>query len=180
MYDPKLAGIVKFRHVTDGLSNTVAMSEELLGNGYSTGGGGASGVATVISGATPPVAPALQVLNLTTSQTSGGPYTDANDTSPSTCVVGAGGFWSGIRSAKWLNGHYGDTLYNHGLTPNSSAFDCGNTSHSSGLTAARSRHTGGVHILLCDGAPRFVSNTINLAVWQGLGSRAGGEVLGEY
>jgi prepilin-type N-terminal cleavage/methylation domain-containing protein len=180
MYDPKLLGIVKFRNVTDGLSNTVAMSEELLGDGYSSGGGGASGVATVISGSTPPVAPALQVLNLTTSQTSGGPYTDANDTSPSTCVVGAGGFWSGIRGAKWLNGHYGDTLYNHGLTPNSSEFDCGNTGHSSGLTAARSRHTGGVHILLCDGATRFVSNSINLSVWQSLGSRAGGEVVGDY
>ncbi|MBS0267133.1 MAG: DUF1559 domain-containing protein [Planctomycetes bacterium] len=180
MYDPKLAGIVKFKSVTDGLSNTAAMSEQLLGNGYAAGGGGASGVATVISGSTVPADPALQVLNLTVSQTSGGPYTDAKDTSPANCVVGATGFWSGIRGAKWLNGHYGDTLYNHGLAPNAKAFDCGNTSHSSGLTAARSRHPGGVNILLCDGSTRFVSNSVNLAVWQGLGSRAGGEVLGEY
>src|SRR5262249_2960938 len=129
---------------------------------------------------TPPVSASQQVLNLTTSQTSGGPYTDTNDTSPSTCVVGAAGFWSGIRGAKWLNGHYGDTLYNHGLTPNSSAFDCGNTSHSSGLTAARSRHMGGVHVLYCDGSARFISNSIDASIWRGLGSRAGGEVLSDY
>jgi prepilin-type N-terminal cleavage/methylation domain-containing protein len=176
MYDPKLAGIVKFRDVTDGLSNTAAMSEELLGNGYSVGGDGSSS----IPGSTPPASPILQVLNLTTNQPSGGPYTAANDTSISTCVVGATGFWSGIRGARWLNGHYGDTLYNHGLTPNSSQFDCGNTSHAVGLTAARSRHTGGVHVLLCDGAARFVSNNVDALIWQGLGSRAGGEVLGDF
>lgn len=180
MYDPKLAGIVKFRDVIDGLSNTVAMSEQILGNGSTAGGGGAAGVSTVISGSTPPTRPAQQVLNLTVSQPSGGPYTAANDTSPANCVVGASGFWSGTRGAKWLNGHFGDTLYNHGLTPNSFEFDCGNTSHSSGLTAARSRHTGGVHALMCDGSTRFVSDFIDVSIWQALASRAGGEVIGEY
>ena len=176
MYDPKLAGIVKFRDVIDGMSNTVAMSEELLGNGSAAGGDGSSSM----SGALPVVDPKLQVLNLTTSQTSGGPYTAANDTSPSTCVVGAAGFWSGIRSAKWLNGHYGDTLYNHGLNPNSLQFDCGNTSHSSGLTAARSRHIGGVHVLMCDGSTRFINENIYLPLWQGLATRAGSEILGDF
>jgi type II secretory pathway pseudopilin PulG len=176
MFDPKLVGIVRFRDVSDGVSNTVAMSEELLGNGYAIGGDGTAS----ISGASQPKSGFLQVLNLTTSQTSGGPYTAANDTSPSACVVGATGFWSGIRGAKWMNGHFGDTLYNHGLPPNSWEFDCGNTSHSSGLTAARSRHTGGVHVLLCDGATRFVSDSVDDLVWQGLATRAGGEVVSDY
>lgn len=180
MFDPKLAGIVRFSDVQDGLSNTVAMSEQILGNGYALGGGGAIGVATVITGAAAPVSPNQQVLNLTTNQVSGGPYTAANDTSPTTCVVGTTGFWSGIRGARWMNGHYGDTLYNHGLPPNSSEFDCGNTSHAVGLTAARSRHTGGVQILLCDGSARFVSNNINFAIWQGMATKAGGEVPGEF
>ena len=169
MYDPKLAGIVKFRDLSDGLSNTVAMSEELLGDGPAAAAG--SGAASSN--------PTLEVLNLSTSQTSGGPYTAANDTSPGTCVAGAG-TWSGIRGAKWLNGHYGDTLYNHGLTPNSRQFDCGNNSHSSGLTAARSRHTGGVHVLMCDGSARFVSDNIDYVLWQSLASRAGGEVIGDF
>lgn len=176
MYDPKLASVVKFRDVTDGLSNTVAMSEQTLGSGSAAGGDGTAS----IPGSTTPVNPTLQVLNLTIAQTSGGPYTDAKDTSPTNCVVGASGFWSGLRGAKWMNGHFGDTLYNHGLTPNAKVFDCGNTSHSSGLTAARSRHIGGVHILLCDGSTRFVSENINLDTWRGLATRAGGEIAGDF
>ena len=64
--------------------------------------------------------------------------------------------------------------------PNSLEFDCGNTSHSSALTAARSRHTGGVHVLLCDGSTRFVSNNIDGLVWQGLATKSGGEVVADY
>src|SRR4029077_11424371 len=79
MFDPKLSGIVKFRDVLDGMSNTVAMSEQLFGNGYAIGGGGVR----LIPGSPPPANPALQILNLTTNQPSGGPYSAANDTSPS-------------------------------------------------------------------------------------------------
>lgn len=45
---------------------------------------------------------------------------------------------------------------------------------------ARSFHTGGVNVLLLDGSVRFVSDTITPAVWRGLGTREGGEVLGEF
>lgn len=44
----------------------------------------------------------------------------------------------------------------------------------------RSRHTGGVHILLCDGATRFVSENVDLTLWRGLGTVSGSEILGEY
>jgi len=43
--------------------------------------------------------------------------------------------------------------------------------------APRSRHPGGVNILFCDGSVKFLKNTVNLSVWQGLGSITGGEVL---
>lgn len=102
------------------------------------------------------------------------------DTSPTACVVGAAGNWVNIRGAKWLNGHYGDTLYNHGLPPNSPTFDCKNSSNNAGLTAARSRHEGGVTVLLCDGSCRFISENISLGIWQGLATRMAGEVLGEF
>ncbi len=47
--------------------------------------------------------------------------------------------------------------------------------------SARSRHTGGVNVALCDGSVRFISNSIDLATWQGLSSANGGEVLsGNY
>jgi len=42
---------------------------------------------------------------------------------------------------------------------------------------ARSYHHGIVHSLLMDGSCRPVSNTIDLNVWRGLGTRARGEVL---
>ena len=102
------------------------------------------------------------------------------DTSPTNRVVGASGSWAGIRGAKWMNGHFGDTLYNHGLAPNSKTFDCGNNSHNAGLTAGRSRHTGGVHILRADGSTTFVGNSVDLATWQAIATRSGGEVFGEY
>lgn len=173
MMDVKLLGVVRFRDVADGLSNTVAMSEQTLGNGYAQGGNGSGS----IPASTPPIDPARQVLNLTASQNDAITGTDPNAT---TCVVGAAGSWSGIRGAKWLNGHYGDTLYNHGLSPNSRMFDCGNNSHNAGFTAARSRHAGGVHGLKCDGSVRFFSENIDLALWRAAATRNGGEVSSEY
>ncbi|MGQ0635454.1 MAG: DUF1559 family PulG-like putative transporter [Planctomycetaceae bacterium] len=150
---------VRFRDVTDGLSNTVCFSEHTLGVGGrpSSPAGG------------PPANPQGEVLELTGAT----PTTDAS------CVPGPG-VWSGLRGAKWMNGHYGDTLYNHYYSPNSRQFDCGNGSHNFGLTAARSRHTGGVTVLLSDGSARFVSESVNLALWRGLATRAGGEVAGEF
>ena len=75
---------------------------------------------------------------------------------------------------------YGDTLYNHFYSPNSKQFDCGNGSHNYGLTAARSRHIGGVTTLLGDGSVRFVGDNVDLAIWRGSATRSGGEVLGEF
>jgi prepilin-type N-terminal cleavage/methylation domain-containing protein/prepilin-type processing-associated H-X9-DG protein len=45
---------------------------------------------------------------------------------------------------------------------------------------ARSRHPGGVNISLCDGSIRFLTNNINLAVWQALGTMNGGESGGDF
>jgi len=42
---------------------------------------------------------------------------------------------------------------------------------------ARSRHPGGTNALICDGSVRFFKDSINLANWQALSTRAGGEVL---
>ena len=46
--------------------------------------------------------------------------------------------------------------------------------------SSRSRHTGGVQSLQCDGSVRFFSENIDLSIWQGLTTRAGGETLGAY
>ncbi|RLS56484.1 MAG: DUF1559 domain-containing protein [Planctomycetota bacterium] len=149
---------VRFRDVTDGMSNTICFSEQTLGIGGNPSSTGAS-----------PQNAEGEVLELI----------GATSTTDVTCVSG-GGTWSGLRGAKWLNGHYGDTIYNHYYGPNSRQFDCGNRSHNYGLTAARSRHEGGVQSLLCDGSVRFTSENVDMIVWRALSTRAGGEIFGEF
>lgn len=45
---------------------------------------------------------------------------------------------------------------------------------------ARSYHTGGVHTTMADGAVRFISNNIDVNVFNSLGTRNGGEVVGDF
>jgi len=45
---------------------------------------------------------------------------------------------------------------------------------------ARSHHEGIVHALLMDGSVRSVSENVDRQAWQHLGTRAGGEVIGEF
>ncbi len=146
---------VRFADVTDGTSHTAIFSESVQGDG-----------ADVV-----PTTPAQQLRR--TIELPLGTTTDAaNCTAAST--------WSGQRSAKWINGHYADTLYNHFYGPNSLTPDCNNGWHNMARTAARSLHPGGVHLALGDGKVRFVSENIHLGTWRALATRSGGEVVGVY
>jgi prepilin-type N-terminal cleavage/methylation domain-containing protein/prepilin-type processing-associated H-X9-DG protein len=42
---------------------------------------------------------------------------------------------------------------------------------------SRSRHPGGIHVVMCDGSGRFLSESIELLPWRGMSSRAGEETL---
>ncbi len=44
----------------------------------------------------------------------------------------------------------------------------------------KSKHTGGAHFLLCDGAVRFISQNIDQLTYQKVGARADGLVVGEF
>ena len=82
----------------------------------------------------------------------------------------------------WASGELRCASYNHFYPPNASSFDCVNNDLTN-ITAfawrgARSRHSGGVNLLVGDGSVRFVANGIGLPAWQALATRAGGEVLG--
>lgn len=48
------------------------------------------------------------------------------------------------------------------------------------VVTSRSHHVGIVQALLGDGAVRSISSNISLVTWRALGSRSGGEVLGEF
>lgn len=57
----------------------------------------------------------------------------------------------------------------------------GTTNGSDHTAAARSRHTGGVNVLLCDGSVRFVDQSVNLATtWRPLVTIAGEETIGDF
>jgi len=43
-----------------------------------------------------------------------------------------------------------------------------------------SPHSEGLHMVMADGSVRFVSEAINLSIWQNLGSMADGNSIGEY
>jgi prepilin-type processing-associated H-X9-DG protein len=47
-------------------------------------------------------------------------------------------------------------------------------------SAYGSRHTGGMNAAVADGSVRFVRSTVTGPVWQAAGTRAGGEVPGEW
>lgn len=143
-----------FAEVRDGSSNTAAFSESILGLGLASVG-------------PTPADPRREVLEVP-----GG-----NDPTPAACAAGAG-VWSGKRGGKWLDGHYGNTLYNHYYVPNPREWDCGNGSHNKALSTARSYHPGGVNLGLCDGSVRLIANTVDLTTWRALATREGGEPLG--
>jgi prepilin-type N-terminal cleavage/methylation domain-containing protein/prepilin-type processing-associated H-X9-DG protein len=150
--------------ISDGLSNTVAFSESLLGTG---------GTVEPPTTATPLTDASRQVLTLT-----GGTTTD--DTTCAAGINNSGAYFSNYRGAKWINGHYADANYNHHLLPNDPRPDCSNASHNPGQAAARSLHTGGVNVVLGDGSVRFVSNSVNPSVWTALATRAGNDIVGDF
>ncbi len=95
------------------------------------------------------------------------------------------------RGSRWLYGAPGHSMYNHIRPPNDPDIDCrGGLPHSNRTNywwdrlslnvAARSRHTGGVNALFCDGHVAFVSDGVDTGVWQALGSRGLGEVVGDF
>jgi prepilin-type N-terminal cleavage/methylation domain-containing protein/prepilin-type processing-associated H-X9-DG protein len=45
------------------------------------------------------------------------------------------------------------------------------------INGARSKHSGGVNVGMCDGSVRFVKNSVNLVTWMALGSTQGGEIV---
>ncbi len=142
--------------VTDGLSNTVAFSEHLAGDGNNS-------------------------LSTFTDTFQPGTFPANADEARRDCLavntqdLSKQGF-SNV-GAPWLRAYHSTTLYYHVLGPNerSCMFPPGRIA-----TTASSRHTGGVMAAACDGSVQFVGSSIDLAIWRALGTRNGGEANAEF
>ena len=77
----------------------------------------------------------------------------------------------------WLQGYHSTTSYWHTAPPNtrSCMFPPSRI-----MTTANSNHSAIVNVCLCDGSVRSVNNSIGIATWRALGTRNGGEVLGDF
>jgi len=153
----------KPRDITDGLSNTIAFSETTLGPG-SPGPDG-----YVVS--SPPADNGEVWAALMPWEASA--LSDAACESATAFGVTRGNTWA---ATSHLSG-----FFNTYLPPNSRRSDCIiHYSFSPGWVAARSRHAGGVNVMLADGSVRFASESIDLSVWRALSTRDGGEAVSEY
>jgi prepilin-type processing-associated H-X9-DG protein len=157
---------LRIADVTDGLSNTAAMSESLLGDGDENASGPMPGDPQLVYAYT-------------------GFGTPLSDSACANATL-----WNveNRRGFMWASGEMRCASYNHYYTPNAPIYDCVTNDTTPGVgiytavafRAARSRHPGGVNVLLGDGSVHFVSQSVDLGVWRALATRAGGEVAGDY
>ncbi len=154
----------KITDITDGTSNTAAMSESTLGEGPESATGVLPGDPQTV----------YAYLN------GGTPLTE------SACASATRWNVDRRRGFMWATGEIRCASYNHYYLPNAPVYDCVTNDYTPGagiytavgFRAARSKHPGGVNLLLADGSARFVANSISLATWRGLSTRVGGEVPG--
>ncbi len=141
--------------VTDGTSNTAALSERVIGDFSSAistpktdnygPGTSPAGFVDAIAGCN-----ALNVTNLS--------YQNLN-----------------VDGAPWAFASNCETIYRHATVPNSRS--CMYPANWRILLSASSNHPGGVNATFADGSVRFVKDSISLVTWQALGTRNGGEVI---
>jgi len=151
--------------ITDGASNTVFMSESLLGEGPEK----TTNAAEVDSRRD------YSFFTLA-------PLTDAICNKPVAYNI------SNRRGFSWANGEYRCALYNHYYPPNYGQFDCigvpifGTVEKryaGYGWRTARSEHPSAVNVLLGDGSVRPLRDQIDGVAWRGLATRAGGESVSD-
>jgi prepilin-type N-terminal cleavage/methylation domain-containing protein len=142
----------RFSEITDGLSNTGFYAERIVGDALT---GVVSPIADVFFDPGAPLTPAdalAQCLALNI-------YNPANQIPM-------------IMGVPWIDGQH---IFLHVSTPNTRS--CGFFIVNRAVMPPSSYHPGGVNMLSGDGSVRFIKNSINLQIWQALGTRNGGEVI---
>jgi prepilin-type N-terminal cleavage/methylation domain-containing protein/prepilin-type processing-associated H-X9-DG protein len=149
---------VNFADITDGLSNTAAMSEKLKGD-FSN---------AIVTDRT-------DTILIPDFPSTPDAWNASCDGLTPAYVNDLANQGSSDIGQEWLRAYHSDTPYYHTNLPNHRSCK----PHQLGgrvATLANSAHANGVNVLLCDGSVRFVPNSISLFAWRAMGTRAGGEV----
>jgi prepilin-type processing-associated H-X9-DG protein len=85
------------------------------------------------------------------------------------CPAPAGASWRGDAGSSWAESSWRSTLYNHAMKPGASP-SCIEAGGAAAFMGTSSGHSGGVNVLLFDGAVRTVSPTVDLRIWKALGT----------
>jgi prepilin-type N-terminal cleavage/methylation domain-containing protein len=159
-------GVVRPQDIADGLSTTLAAAEVKAFTAYLRDGGNPANL-----GAPIPDSPAA--------------------------LAALGGTLKTDGHVEWVDSRTNHTGFTTVFTPNTMVpyasagmtYDIDLTTQREGKSAtqltyaavtARSYHSGMVQVLLMDGSARPVQNSVSLAVWRALGTRSGGEVVGDF
>ncbi len=180
---------VKFNHVTDGLANTVIMSEAVRSMGldqtlpagelpirpYTMTLNGSSGVSTALGSV-----PGMEAV--------GAPWSNYVNSAGMIENPDVKSFWSGFsnwrggsspalrgRGMSWAFTGAINSMTNGYLTPNHSTPDI--VTHWTGYFAPRSYHTGGAFLLFADNSVHFVTDSIDENLHRDLHSANGREVI---
>ncbi len=146
-------GVRRCAEFTDGLSNTIALSEKPIGS----------------TGTYSPFRDWLDTWEA--QEPDAWVRLCASQTETTHAAFDAGRTWM-------LDGGFYTHFYCV-LAPNSLIPDCGNggIANGRGLFTARSYHPGGVNAVMADGSVRWFSSSIEMGTWRALGTRNGGEIL---
>ena len=174
----------RIRDITDGTSNTIAMSEMQIGlnsGAYVAGAPNRFNWHRVVTGSALRGARGARFDGrIAADRTAINTYYNA-------CLAtyDSGGGWDGASDEQgrfWASGRvYWGPWHTTLVRPNA-GHSCDNDASVTDMSVKEpsSYHTGGVQVLLADGSVKFTSENIDQGVWMGAGSINLGETLGEW
>ncbi|MCA9157487.1 MAG: DUF1559 domain-containing protein [Pirellulaceae bacterium] len=162
---------IKLRDFTDGTSSTALVSERLINNAVGTSGP----FGTTMQGSSKPATTSFCAGAGSSNRRLGDWVTYCNGVSV------ADPTYSLPHGRSWISGWtLASNLYMHVMPINTR--NChlyGGEDDGSNIVTASSNHVGGAQLCFVDGHVQFVSENIDNRVWWSIGSRNGGEVVGE-